>query len=203
MSGGTRWPLPAAKSRKSGRRIAALWPHEDPGSDRISNQLMFVPPTSSAGESNGQRLKKILIYNGLGSWAPLKPGRDVFTQSRCPVDTCTITSEKAQAADADAILYKDHFVNPGHPRPPRQVRGFHILYWRGSTGSRDRVVSPDYRSWVAGLAFWARRILWHLLDHSGKCRQAEPSKCHDSIRPFSYIFIIHAIICEIGNRMQS
>jgi hypothetical protein len=128
MSGGTRWPLPAAKSRKSGRRIAALWPHEDPGSDRITNQLMFVPPSSSAGESNGQRLKKILIYNGLGSWAPLKPGRDVFTQSRCPVDTCTITSEKAQASDADAILYKDHFVNPGHSRPPRQVRGFHILY---------------------------------------------------------------------------
>jgi len=128
MSGGARWPLQAAKSRKSGRRIAALWPHEDPGSDRITNQLMFVPPTSSAGESNGQRLKKILIYNGLGSWAPLKPGRDVFTQSRCPVDTCMITSEKAQAADADAILYKDHFVNPGHPRPPRQVRGLLFLY---------------------------------------------------------------------------
>ena len=140
MSGGTRWPLPAAKSRKSGRRIAVLWPHEDPGSDRITNQLMFVPPTSSAGESNGQRLKKILIYNGLGSWAPLKPGRDVFTQARCPVDTCTITSEKAQAADADAILYKDHFVNPGHPRPPRQVKDLHFLYVQGSTESRDGVV---------------------------------------------------------------
>ena len=145
MSGGTRWPLPAAKSRKSGRRIAALWPHEDPGSDRITNQLMFVPPSSSAGESNGQRLKKILIYNGLGSWAPLKPGRDVFTQARCPVDTCTITSEKAQAADADAILYKDHFVNPGHPRPPRQVKGLHFLYSQGSTESHDRVVSPELR----------------------------------------------------------
>jgi hypothetical protein len=83
---------------------------------------MFVPPASSAGESTGHRLKKILIFNGLGSWAPLKPGRDLFTQARCPVDTCTITPDKAQAADADAILYKDHFVNPGHPRPPRQVR---------------------------------------------------------------------------------
>ena len=145
LSGGTRWPLPAAKSRKSGRRIAALWPHEDPGSDRITNQLMFVPSSSSAGESNGQRLKKILIYNGLGSWTPLKPGRDVFTQARCPVDTCTITSEKAQAAEADAILYKDHFVNPGHSRPPRQVKGLHFLYSQGSTECHDRVVSHELR----------------------------------------------------------
>ncbi|KAJ4444225.1 hypothetical protein ANN_06016 [Periplaneta americana] len=118
--GGTRWPLSAARSRKTGRRIARLWPHEDPGSDRITNQLMFIPPASSTGESGPHKLKKILIYNGLGSWAPLKPGRDVFTQARCPVDTCTVTSNKAEAADADAILYKDHFVNPGHPRPPRQ-----------------------------------------------------------------------------------
>lgn len=121
MSGGTRWPLAAKRSRKTGRRIARLWPHESPDSDRITNQLMFVPPASPEEESSGRRLKKILIYNGLGSWSPLKPGRDVFTQARCPVDTCTITPDKAQAADADAILYKDHFVNPSHPRPPRQV----------------------------------------------------------------------------------
>ena len=56
MSGGTRRPLPAAKSPKCGRRMALLWPEEDPSSDRFTNQLMFVPPSSSAGESNGRRL---------------------------------------------------------------------------------------------------------------------------------------------------
>jgi hypothetical protein len=61
LSGGTQWPLPEAKSSESGRRMAVLWPEEDPGSDRITNQLMFVPSSWSAGESNGQRLKKTLF----------------------------------------------------------------------------------------------------------------------------------------------
>jgi hypothetical protein len=56
MPAGTRRPLPAAKSSKSGRRVALIWPEEDPGSDRITNQLMFVPPSPPAGD----RLKKIL-----------------------------------------------------------------------------------------------------------------------------------------------
>jgi glycoprotein 3-alpha-L-fucosyltransferase len=142
MSAGTRRPLPAAKSPKDGRRMALLWPEEDPGSDRITNQLMFVPPSLSAGESSGQRLKKILFYYGLGSWFPLKPGREMFRDARCPVDTCTITLDQKQTADADAIVYHDRFTHPRHPRPPKQVRGLNLLHSRSSTESRDQVVSP-------------------------------------------------------------
>ena len=142
MSGGTRWPLPAAKSRISGRRMALLWPEEDPGSDRITNQLMFVPPSPSAGDSSGQRLKKILTYYGLGSWFPLKPGRDIFREARCPVDACTITLDQTQTADADAIFYLERFIHPRHTRPPKQVRFLHLLYSRSSTESHDRLVSP-------------------------------------------------------------
>ena len=122
MSGGTQRPLPAAKSPKSGRRMALVWPEEDPGSDRITNQLMFVPLSSSTGVSTGQRLKKILFYYGLGRYIPLKPGRDMFREARCPVDTYTITLDQNQTTDADAILFYGRFVHPGHPRPPRQVR---------------------------------------------------------------------------------
>ena len=147
MCGGTRWPLPAAKSRKSGRRMALLWPEEDPGSDRITNQLMFVPPSSSAGESSGQRLKEILFYYGLGSWFPLKLGRDMFREARCPVDTCTITLDQRETAGADAIVYHDRFAHPGHSRPPRQVRGLHLLHSRGSTESRDGVATSTSCSW--------------------------------------------------------
>jgi len=159
MSGGTRWPLPAAKSRKSGRRIAALWPHEDPGSDRITNQLMFIPPSPSAGESSVQRLKKILFYYGLGSWFHLKPGRDMFREARCPVDACTITLDQKQTADVDAILYYKRFTHPRHPRPPEQVRSLHLLYSRSSTESCDRVVSPilseiAYSKFVTRLKFF-------------------------------------------------
>jgi glycoprotein 3-alpha-L-fucosyltransferase len=121
MSGGTQWPLPAAKSSKSGRRMALIWPDEDPGSDRITNQLMFVPPFPSAGDVNSQKLKKILFYYGLGSWFPLTPGRDMFREARCPVDICTITLDQNQTQDADAIVYHDRFAHPRHPRPPRQV----------------------------------------------------------------------------------
>jgi len=39
-----------------------LWPGEDPGSDRITNQIMFVSLSLSAVESSSQMLKKILIY---------------------------------------------------------------------------------------------------------------------------------------------
>ena len=143
MFWGTRWPLPAEKSPKSGRRMALLWPEEDPGSDRITNQLMFVPPSSSAGESSGQRLKKILPYYGLGSWFPLTPGREMFRDARCPVDTCTITLDKTQTADADAIVYHDRFIHPSHPRPPKQVQALKRLYSQGCTKGHDRVVSPD------------------------------------------------------------
>lgn len=59
------------------------------------------------------------MFNGLSSWGNLKPGAEVF--SHCPVNTCTLTSSKAESQDADAILYKDHFLHPGHQRPSRQV----------------------------------------------------------------------------------
>jgi len=142
MSGGKRRPISAAKSPKSGRRMALLWPEEDPGSDRITNQLMFVPPSSSAGDSSVQRLKKILFYYGLGSWFPLKPGSDMFREARCPVDACTIALDQKQTAEVDAIVYHKRFTHPRHPRPPKQVRSLHLLYSRSSTGSCDRVVSP-------------------------------------------------------------
>ena len=142
MSGVTRWPLPAAKSPKSGRRMALLWPEEDPGSDRITNQLMFVPPSPPAGDLSGKRLKKILFYYGLGRWFPLKPGRDMFREAQCPVDTCVITLDQNQTTDADAILNHDRFAHPRHPRPPRQVRSLHLLYSRGSTKIRGRVMNP-------------------------------------------------------------
>jgi len=141
MSGGTQRPLPAAKSPKSGRRMALLWPEEDPGSDRITNQLMFVPPSLSAVESSGQRLKKILMYYGLGRWFPLKPGRDMFREARCPVDTCSITLDQNQTADADAIVYHHRFAQPRHPRPSRQVRSLHLLFWGFHWKSRSNAQS--------------------------------------------------------------
>lgn len=117
FSGGTRRPVPSRISRKTGRKLAKLWPHEDWGDDRILNQLMFVPPVQ---KDKPQKLKKILFYFGLGAWN-LKPGRNIFVESKCPVDTCTVTASQSEAPNVDAILFKDRFVHPGHVRHSRQV----------------------------------------------------------------------------------
>lgn len=72
---------------------------------------MFVPPRYEEIRKSG-KLKTILLYNGLGPWN-VKPGRSVFIQSKCPVDTCTITPDRDKAKTADLILYKDHFIPTG------------------------------------------------------------------------------------------
>jgi hypothetical protein len=44
MTGGKKRPVFATRSELTGRRIAQLWPEENPSSDRIVDQLMFIPP---------------------------------------------------------------------------------------------------------------------------------------------------------------
>jgi len=43
MEGGEKRPVAASRAQ-SGRRIAQLWPEENPSTDRIVDQLMFIPP---------------------------------------------------------------------------------------------------------------------------------------------------------------
>lgn len=67
FEGGTRYPKPATFNKKSKKRNAKLFPSEDPLSDRITNQLMFVPPNYQELKKQ-KRYKTILLYNGLGAW---------------------------------------------------------------------------------------------------------------------------------------
>lgn len=45
MAGGQRCPAPAKKSRKTRKRVAKLFPSEDPWSDRITNQVSHIDET--------------------------------------------------------------------------------------------------------------------------------------------------------------
>ncbi|XP_065349904.1 glycoprotein 3-alpha-L-fucosyltransferase A isoform X2 [Cloeon dipterum] len=158
MAGGERRPVPARRGR-SGRRLAHLWPAEDPNSDRVSDQLMFVPPIALANESSTWReqqsegtrsqqpLKRIVLYNGLSSWN-VKSGRDVFLTNKCPVDTCTITTNKAEVTEAEAVLFKDHFPSQANPwrRPPHQVW---ILYFLECPYHTQHVKYSDLFNWTA------------------------------------------------------
>lgn len=67
FEGGTRHPKPATINKKTRKRIAKLFPSEDPLNDRITNQLMFVPPNYQEIKKQ-KRYKTILLYNGLGAW---------------------------------------------------------------------------------------------------------------------------------------
>lgn len=42
MKGGSRKPYPAIKTRKTGRRLAQLWPEENVYDDRVTNQVVVV-----------------------------------------------------------------------------------------------------------------------------------------------------------------
>jgi glycoprotein 3-alpha-L-fucosyltransferase len=54
-------------NKKTNKRLARLTPNEDVRSDRITNQLMFVPPNYDEVRNEG-KMKTILVYNGLAPW---------------------------------------------------------------------------------------------------------------------------------------
>lgn len=68
FTNGERYPKTARINKKTRKRLAKLIPSEDVRGDRITNQLMFVPPNYEEIKNEG-RLKTILLYNGLGPWS--------------------------------------------------------------------------------------------------------------------------------------
>lgn len=69
---GDYYPKPAKvpkkrRGKKAHLQGSRLFPYQDPHSDRIVNQLMYVPPNYEEIKSSG-KLKTILLYNGLGPW---------------------------------------------------------------------------------------------------------------------------------------
>lgn len=128
MKGGGVRPQPAEENAKP-----ILWPEQD-SSDRIVEQLMYVPPnyttslnfsTSSTVLSSSvnpnQKIKKILLYFGKGGWNDLPLGRTVFMRDKCPVNTCELTTALKDAEEADALFFKDRFLWPFYKRKPHQV----------------------------------------------------------------------------------
>lgn len=144
FAGGKRQPRPARKSRKTRKRVAKLFPHEDVWSDRITNQLMFVPPNYEE-TLESRKHKTILLYNGLGPWN-VKPGRETFTNLKCPVYTCNITANRAVAHTADLVLYKDYFIPTGVARSPKQL---YMLYFLECPYHTQHVKLPDAFNWTA------------------------------------------------------
>lgn len=141
---GERYPKPAARNRKTKKRVARLLPSEDPNNDRITNQLMFIPPNYEQMKTEN-RNKIILLYNGLSQWN-VKGGREVFLSNKCPVDTCTLTDNREMAAKADMLLYKDHYVNSGVTRSLNQI---YMIYYLECPYHTPNMPFSDIFNWTA------------------------------------------------------
>lgn len=83
-----------------------IWPDEDPESDRIVNQLMYIPVGYDAGQA--VRNKKIYLFYDRSGWDghDLPLGQQKFLRDSCPVNTCELTVDAADMESADAIFFK-------------------------------------------------------------------------------------------------
>ena len=122
LSGGAIRPEPVTVN-SSGERTIRLFPEESAGKDRITDQLMFIPPAGDIPDNQEDAslpLKKILMWNGVSSWGGMRPGRGDFIKQKCPVSTCAIVSDRGQADQADMVLF-NHYSRPQHVRPWSQI----------------------------------------------------------------------------------
>lgn len=87
--------------------------------------------------------KVILAYNGLGTWGQ-PAGTGAFYG--CPVNRCSLTDDRSRAPEADAILFKDHFVHPASSRPAKQIW---ILYFLECPYHTQNIKHPSAINWTA------------------------------------------------------
>ncbi|CAG9813908.1 unnamed protein product [Phaedon cochleariae] len=132
MRGGTEFP-------EKHRGPLRLFPDQADG-DRVVEQLMYVPEDYQGYDTPE---KTILAYNGLGAWGE-KSGSASF--HGCPVSRCSLTDDRSKAVNADAILYKDHFIHPGVPRPMSQVW---IIYFLECPYHTQSLKFADVINWTA------------------------------------------------------
>lgn len=73
-------------------------------------------------------------------------GRSLFTNAKCPVDTCQITPNRDRAKDADLILYKDHYIPTGIAKSARQL---YMLYFLECPYHTQHIKFPDVFNWTS------------------------------------------------------
>ena len=82
----------------------AIWPEQEPASDRIADQLMYLPPGYDA--TKVVRNKKIFLFYGRGNSRDLPLGQERFLRDNCPVNTCELSTDRKDIESADAVFFK-------------------------------------------------------------------------------------------------
>lgn len=99
-------------------RTSRVWPEEQIDSDRVEDQLMFIPPRY---QYDNAPIKTILLYNNLNNWK-VNAGQGEFVSNKCPVNRCAIATNQSEASSADAIIFRNEFTYPGRRNTDLQVR---------------------------------------------------------------------------------
>ncbi|KAI9586280.1 hypothetical protein GQX74_002127 [Glossina fuscipes] len=133
----------ALKSEGAFLSSSALFPFQDSSSDRIINQLMYVPPDYEVIKGSG-KLKTILLATSFNSLQVEDSGREVFLRWKCPVDTCMVTFLENYTEVADMILCEDYVPSTfSRPFNSRQVIMIYLLE-SASTSSFEEAVSVNW-----------------------------------------------------------
>ena len=86
----------------------SLYPGPGTQSDRILEQLAYVPPPPAGANVTSEPLT-ILIWQGLASWGGIKPreGREVFERESCPVSNCLLTGDQRKLDSSDLVIFRE------------------------------------------------------------------------------------------------
>lgn len=120
FTNGTRYPESAVISQDTSKRISERLSFEDNGSDHFIDQMMFMPENYNTNRES-TKIKTILSVNGIAKWWHVDEGKRLFSNLKCPVDKCRLTSDNKERHTADLVLFHDTYIQTTQPRPINQI----------------------------------------------------------------------------------
>lgn len=120
FTNGTRYPKSAAISQDTSKHLSELLSFEDNGRDHFIDQMMFMPENYNSNRES-TKIKTILSVNGIAKWWHVEEGIGLFSNLKCPVDKCRLTSDNNERQTADLVLFHDTYKPTIQPRPFNQI----------------------------------------------------------------------------------
>ena len=73
-------------------------------------------------------------------------GQSVFTDLKCPVDTCQVTEDASQANSSDLVVFRDYYSDLGVTKHARQL---YMIYMLESPYHTGNFPQKDVFNWTA------------------------------------------------------
>lgn len=141
----SRITYPAVRPDSSqNRRDLRVWPEDDPNSDRILDQLSYIPSVQA------NRTIVIFLAQSASAWG-VKTGDWVFIEESCPISNCLLTDSRRDGDSADVIIFRHDIAKRPKKRPLGQIW---ILYCL-----ENPFFTPTYKN-VAGQINYTATYRW-------------------------------------------